>query len=137
MTRVVIYCPDRHIEYDGRTPERVGVGGGITARIRMAKALASLGHDVTMVVHCMERTVIDGVDYVPLDGVEHLEGDIAIVNTSGGDLDLSPVFDTPLKTKKTIVWVLGCGLCLRREQLYRRCRSEGLGRPFRENLRCV
>ncbi len=107
MTRVVIYCPDRHIEYDGHTPEKVGVGGGITARIRMAKALASLGHDVTMVVNCMERTVIDGVDYVPLDEVERLEGDIAIVNTSGGDLDLSPVFDTPLKTEKTIVWVHG------------------------------
>ena len=107
MTRVVIYCPDRHIEYDGRTPEKVGVGGGITARIRMAKALASLGHDVAMVVNCIERTVIDGVDYVPLDEVEHLEGDIAIVNTSGGDLDLSPVLDIPLDVDKTIVWVHG------------------------------
>lgn len=107
MTRVVIYCPDRHIEYDGRTPERVGVGGGITARIRMAKALASLGHDVTMVVNCKERMVIDGVDYVPLDEAERLEGDVAIVNTSGGDLDLSPVLDVPLDVEKTIVWVHG------------------------------
>ncbi len=38
--RVVIYCPDRHIVYDGRTPDEIGVGGGITARVRMARALA-------------------------------------------------------------------------------------------------
>ena len=105
--KVVMYCPDRHIEYDGYTPKTIGVGGGITARIRMAKALASLGHDVTMVVNCKEHRVIDGVDYVPLDEVEHLKGDVAIVNTSGGDVDLSPVFDIPLKTEKTIVWVHG------------------------------
>ncbi len=99
MTRVVIYCPDRHIEYDGRTPEKVGVGGGITARIRMGKALASLGHDVTMVVNCMERTVIDGVDYVPLSEVKELKSDIVIINTSGGDLDLTPVLKLGMVAK--------------------------------------
>ena len=37
--RVTLYCPDRHVEYDaGRTPDQKG--GGVTARIRLAQALA-------------------------------------------------------------------------------------------------
>jgi hypothetical protein len=50
--RVAIYSPDRARYYDGRTRERDGVGGGITARLSMGEALAALGHDVTSYVHC-------------------------------------------------------------------------------------
>ena len=29
--KILFYCPDRHILFDARTPDQVGVGGGITA----------------------------------------------------------------------------------------------------------
>ncbi len=104
---VVFYCPDRHIEYDGRTPDRVGVGGGITARVRMARALRRLGHRVTMVVNCPRPATIDGVDYRPLDSVHRLEGDVLVANTSGGALDLSGVELLEPTFRLTILWVSG------------------------------
>ena len=76
--RVVLYCPDRHLTYDGRTPDDVGVGGGVTARVRMARGLARLGHDVTQVVNCPRRETIDGVDYRPLDDPGQLQADVAV-----------------------------------------------------------
>jgi glycosyltransferase involved in cell wall biosynthesis len=104
---VVFYCPDRHIAYDGRTPDRVGVGGGITARVRMARALRRLGHRVTMVVNCPRPARIDGVDYRPLDSVHRLEGDVLVANTSGGALDLSEVALLEPSFRLTILWVSG------------------------------
>ena len=80
--RVVSYCPDTHIEYDGRTPYDVGVGGGITARVRMAKALRKLGHDVKMVVNCRRYEVIDGVEYIPLEQFRKADADVLMMNTS-------------------------------------------------------
>jgi glycosyltransferase involved in cell wall biosynthesis len=104
---VVFYCPDRHIEYDGRTPDRVGVGGGITARVRMARALRRLGHRVTMVVHCPRPARIDGVDYRPLDTVHRLEGDVLVANTSGGALDLRPLLELDCDVRLRLVWAHG------------------------------
>src|SRR4030067_41981 len=89
MYSVIFYCPDRHIVYDGRTPVERGVGGGITQRVRMARALAQMGHHVTAVVNCPRREVIDGVQYVPLGATAELRADVPIANTSGGASDLS------------------------------------------------
>ena len=105
--RVVLYCPDRHLIYDGRTPGEIGIGGGVTARVRMARALARLGHDVTQVVNCPRRETIDGVDYRPLDDAGRLEVDVAVFNTSGGALDLSPALKLNLAARLRIVWVHG------------------------------
>jgi glycosyltransferase involved in cell wall biosynthesis len=105
--RVTIYCPDRHIVYDGRTPREKGVGGGITARIRMAHALQRRGHRVTMVVNCPRRETFEGVEYVPLDEARDLVGDVVILNTSGGDLDLSPALDLRIESSLRFVWVQG------------------------------
>ena len=105
--KVLSYCPDRHIEYDGETPYKIGVGGGITARVRMAKALASLGHEVTMAVNCREERWIDGVYYIPLNHFHVFDGDVAILNTSGGDLDLSPVQELDLNVHLRVVWAHG------------------------------
>jgi glycosyltransferase involved in cell wall biosynthesis len=105
--QVVIYCPDRHIVYDGRTPYERGVGGGITARVRMARALRRLGHRVTMVVNCPRAATIDGVDYRPLDSVHRLEGDVLVANTSGGALDLSPLLDLESDARLRLVWSHG------------------------------
>lgn len=105
--RVVLYCPDRHLPYDGRTPDEIGVGGGVTARVRMARALARLGHDVIQVVNCPRRETIDGVDYRPLDDPGRLQADVAVFNTSGGALDLSPALDLDLDARLRIVWLHG------------------------------
>ena len=105
--RVVFYSPDRHIVYNGRTPFEVGVGGGITARVRMSRALARLGHEVVMVANCPRHEWIDAVEYVPLDDVRRLEGDVFIANTSGGGYDLSSLPGVRLEFVMQIVWTSG------------------------------
>jgi glycosyltransferase involved in cell wall biosynthesis len=105
--RVVLYCPDRHLTYDGRTPDEVGIGGGVTARVRMARALARLGHSVTQVVNCPWHEMIDGVEYRPLDDAGRLEADVVVFNTSGGALDLTPALRLDLQARLRIVWVHG------------------------------
>ncbi len=105
--RVVLYCPDRHLTYDGRTPDVQGVGGGVTARVRMARALARLGHHVTQVVNCPRRETIDSVDYRPLEDAGRLQADVAVFNTSGGALDLTPALDLDLAARLRIVWLHG------------------------------
>ena len=104
---VVLYCPDRHLTYDGRTPDEQGVGGGVTSRVRMARALARLGHNVIQVVNCPRRETIDGVDYRPLDDTGPLRADVTVFSTSGGALDLSPALDLDLAARLRIVWVHG------------------------------
>jgi glycosyltransferase involved in cell wall biosynthesis len=108
--RVVIYCPDRHIQYHGRTPDEVGVGGGVTARVRMARALARRGHDVHMVVNCPRAEVFDGVHYWPLDGGGPTDGDVLVANTSGGALDLTPAIDLAPGFGLRVTWIQGTPL---------------------------
>ncbi len=105
--RVALYCPDRHLVYDGRTPDEVGVGGGVTARVRMGRALARLGHAVTQVVNCPRRETIDGVEYLPLNEATRLQADVIVFNTSGGGLDLSPAVALEASARLRIVWVHG------------------------------
>jgi glycosyltransferase involved in cell wall biosynthesis len=104
---VTFYCPDTHIQYDGRTPYTKGVGGGITARIRMARALVRAGHRVTMVVNCAKKARIDGVEYQPLEDVKKIQGDVLILNTSGGPLDLSPLLKLDVDVGLRAVWTSG------------------------------
>lgn len=105
--RVLIYCPDRHILYDGRTPGRRGVGGGITARVRMAAALARRGHRVTVVCNCPRAATIAGVRYAPLDSLSRLEADVLVLTTSGGGLDLSAALALDLQARLRLVWIHG------------------------------
>jgi glycosyltransferase involved in cell wall biosynthesis len=105
--RILIYCPDRHILYDGNTPKEKGVGGGITARIRMAHALQRAGCQVQMVVNCKDDIQIDGVAYKPLDTVDRFDGDVAIINTSGDLLDLRPGMTMDFRVTQKILWVHG------------------------------
>src|SRR5207249_190685 len=83
-----LYCPDRHLAYDGATPDRVGVGGGVTARIRIAEALARRGHKVCVVCNCPVEVTHAGVRYVPLDDVTRIDAEVLVLHTSGGGLDL-------------------------------------------------
>lgn len=83
------------------------MGGGVTARVRMASALAGLGHRVTMVVNCPRQETIDGVEYQPLAEVKTLTADVILFNTSGGGMDLSPARELPIETGLRILAVDG------------------------------
>jgi glycosyltransferase involved in cell wall biosynthesis len=104
---VTIYCPDRHIEYSGTTPETVGVGGGVTARIHLARALARRGHEVTAIVNCRREEVVDGARFLPLDSVDRLDGDVVVVNTSGDKLSLEPAHTLSISSGRLVLWVHG------------------------------
>lgn len=106
--RVTFYCPDRHILYDaGRQPDKRGVGGGVVARIRLAQALASLGHEVELICNCTRRETHLGVNYIPLNQVEKIEADVLVLTTSGDKLDISPVLELDLSVKLKILIVHG------------------------------
>jgi glycosyltransferase involved in cell wall biosynthesis len=120
--RVLFYCPDEHLRYDLRTLDHEGVGGGVTARVRMAHALASAGHEVTLAVNCLEDGMLDGVDYVHHRTVKRIETDILIASTSGA-LDLTPLCDIDIHAQLRLLMVHGveapAGLsCLLPDYLY-------------------
>ena len=100
---ISIYCPDRHLLYDGRTPDRKGIGGGVTARIRLADALSRLGHSVQMVCNCPKDAWIRGVHYSPLDHVRSIKTDILIMASSGGAASLKPALDLEIESKLRIL----------------------------------
>jgi glycosyltransferase involved in cell wall biosynthesis len=105
--RVVFYCPDRHILYNGETPDSSGIGGGITARIRMAAALAALGDDVEVYANCSEAGTYDGVRWFSLDHKPEGRADVLIVHSSGGALDVSSAATLPVDAKFRILFVSG------------------------------
>lgn len=105
--RVLIYCPDDHILYDGTIPEAHGIGGGVTARVRMGKALAGLGHSVQMLVNCPRRSMSDGVEYIPLSDAPDLSPEVLVITTSGGAYDLSPARRLDGRPRFTAMWVHG------------------------------
>lgn len=105
--RITIYCPDRHLAYNGATPDAKGVGGGITARIRLAAGLARRGHGVTVLCNTPEADTIGGVHYVPLDAVRRIDADLLVLHSTGDKLDLRPVLDLPVEARLRIVLVDG------------------------------
>lgn len=105
---ITFYCPDQHIQYDGgRMPDKKGVGGGVTVRIRMAHSLAESGHTVTMICNCLQEEVDRNVLYAPLESKKNIETDILILTTSGDRLDLSSLSNLTVNTKLTILLVHG------------------------------
>jgi len=105
--RLTIYCPDQHLIYDGHTPERRGIGGGVTARIRLARALARRGNQVTMICNCPRKGRFDDVRYLPVQDVRRIEADVLILSSSGGALDLRPALDLEIEARLRLVWVHG------------------------------
>ncbi|MEK6282028.1 MAG: glycosyltransferase family 4 protein [Acidobacteriota bacterium] len=104
---VTIYCPDTHFVYDAKTPDRVGVGGGVTARLRLAQALADIGNKVTLVANVPRTQTYRGVHYRRLSEVRSIDSDILILNTSGGALDLSGVSEMEVRANLKVLWVMG------------------------------
>lgn len=105
--RITFYCPDKHISFDGHTPDREGIGGGLTARIRLARALARRGHNVTMVAFTPREAKVDGVHYLPLDQVQHITADIVILSSSGDKLSLEKALHLQIEADLRIAWVHG------------------------------
>jgi glycosyltransferase involved in cell wall biosynthesis len=106
--RVTFYCPDRHVQYDaGRTPDKKGVGGGVTARIRLAQALVRNGHNVAMICNCHRAEVHLGVHYIPLNQAKEIETDILLLSTSGDALSLEPLLDLKFSSQLKILLIYG------------------------------
>lgn len=106
--KVLIYCPDAHIRYTAQTPEKEGVGGGVTARIRLAQALAGLGHEVTVLSNVPHAHESKGAQFIPLgkSGVPR-DVDVLVMTTSGDRLSLLPAKDLPVKARLREAWVHG------------------------------
>ena len=105
--RVTIYCPDRHLRYEPGAPDGRGIGGGVTARLRLARALRRLGDRVTLVANFARREPWEGVDCIPLDDARRIDADVLILNSTGGALDLSPAGAVPSASDLRLVWVGG------------------------------
>lgn len=105
--KVTIYSPDQHILYNIHTVDETGVGGGITARIRMAHALAEYDHEVKLYVNCPKAESIEGVRYQHSSQLERVDADIFIVSTSGGGLNLSQLHSKEIAAKLRILMVHG------------------------------
>ena len=105
--KVSFYSPDSHLVYDLHTLDTQGVGGGVTARIRIAHALAELGHIVTIYNNCPKEQNIDNVHYIPYEQADKIKSDIFVASTSGDGLDLSRLGEIDLDTKLQILMVHG------------------------------
>jgi glycosyltransferase involved in cell wall biosynthesis len=108
--QITIYSPDRHFIYDGATPDDKGVGGGLTARVRIAAALAARGNDVSVICNCPFQSRFDGVSYVPLDSLRKIETEVLIAHSSGDKFDIYALLDIPVKARLKVVAISGIGL---------------------------
>jgi glycosyltransferase involved in cell wall biosynthesis len=105
--RIVFYCPDSHIQYNIHTLDRVGVGGGITSRVRLAHALADRGHHVTLYVNCPKNERIRGVQYCHFSQINDIDTDIFIASSSGGNIDLGDLSTLKIRSKIRILMIHG------------------------------
>ena len=107
---ITFYCPDKHITYNLYTLDEVGVGGGITARIRMAHSLAKLGHNVTMYNNCPTDEFVDGVRYRHFSEFKKDHSDIVIFSSSGDGMDLGKINPSHIPAKIKVLMVHGSNL---------------------------
>jgi glycosyltransferase involved in cell wall biosynthesis len=108
--QITIYSPDRHFIYDGATPDEKGVGGGLTARVRIAAALAARGHQVSVICNCLARRLYSGASYIPLDAIENIETDVLIAHSSGDKFDITALLNISVKARVKVLAISGIGL---------------------------
>jgi glycosyltransferase involved in cell wall biosynthesis len=89
MRSVTIFCPDSHVAYNRATLDKKGLGGGATARVRMAFALARQGHPVRLYINCLREGVECGVETHRFSALKQDRSEVFIASTSGGQLDLT------------------------------------------------
>lgn len=107
ILKIVLYCPDTHVEYDGAMPEERGLGGGKTAQIRLCRAFAALGHDVTLYGNPPKPGTFDRVTYRPFSEADRVECDLFIASSTGGTLDLGPVARLKIDSPHRVIWAQG------------------------------
>jgi glycosyltransferase involved in cell wall biosynthesis len=105
--KIVFYCPDKHITYNLTTLDKIGVGGGITARVRAAHALARRRHQVQLFVNCPENESLSDVEYFHFSELGNIRADIFIVTTSGDGLDLNNLSEKSVKARLRILLIHG------------------------------
>src|SRR5215211_463528 len=106
--QIAFYCPDRHIFYDRvGSMDKTGLGGGATARFRLAQALAHQGHQVQFIFNCKKSTMYKRVQYIPLEDITEIKTDVLIASSSGGQLDLSPMLSINIEAQIKAIWVHG------------------------------
>lgn len=108
--KVCIYCPDHHIRYNISTLQRTGVGGGVTARVRLAHELARIGNQVTLVNHCPRSGMLQGVFYQHFSNIQQVKTDIFIASSSGGSFDLGCLSEIAIKAKLKVLMIHGIQL---------------------------
>jgi len=104
---VIIFSPDDHIAYDLNTLDDIGLGGGATARIRMAHALAGRGHRVDLYINCPQEKYIEGVNYHHFKSFQSQKADIFIASSSGGGLSLAGLLSIPSANISKILLIEG------------------------------
>jgi glycosyltransferase involved in cell wall biosynthesis len=104
---IAIFCPDEHMLYDVQTLNQKGAGGGVTARVRIAHALAAEGHTVSLFVNCPGENIIEGVHYQHWTKPKKIAADIFIVSTSGGGMDLTCLKQVEVNAQLKILFVHG------------------------------
>lgn len=104
---VIIYSPDVHIQYDLDLLDNFGIGGGATARIRMAHALAARGNQVDLYINCPQEKRILGVNYHQFNTFSYQETDIFITSSSGGNLSFADLRFIPSAKVSKILLIEG------------------------------
>ncbi len=90
-----------------KTLENLGVGGGITARTQIAHALQKNGHDVSMFVNFPGDERIMGVQYRHFSRIEHIDSDVLVLSTSGGQLDLGSIRNIDIHSRFVVLMLSG------------------------------
>jgi glycosyltransferase involved in cell wall biosynthesis len=107
MYSIAIYCPDSHLVYDRFILDRKGVGGGATARVRIAYALAARGHRVQLFINCPNEKTELGVKIRHFSSLKQNTSDIFIASTSGGNFNLASLGSIRLENGLKILLVHG------------------------------
>jgi glycosyltransferase involved in cell wall biosynthesis len=105
---ILFFNPDTNLVYDGSTPDRRGFGGGKTAVVRVATALAELGHTVEVACNCGRPSQVAGVSYTPWQdfGEARRRRRRLTVLVTTADLDLT-VFQPHRRDGRRVVWLHG------------------------------
>jgi glycosyltransferase involved in cell wall biosynthesis len=104
---ILFYCPDENFKLRGDLLERIGIGGGKTALINLAKALSKKGNKVSVIGY-VEEGIYDGVYYISKEKAKNFKADVLVVTTSS-KFDLSELKEKNFQTRLKFLWVHAAG----------------------------
>lgn len=103
--KVIFYCPDENLKFNGNTPALKGLGGGKTAITKMAAALVRVGCGVKVYAYT-EEGIYAGVEYIDYKKIGGESCDVLVVIT-GHKCDISEIYETDIQAKLKILWISG------------------------------